>query len=162
MTHWRWYLPGRKQERVQIRNLFQDLSQKQIYMKYALPVRQYSHRNIKNHFFQKVVQYSQEKDGEDLHYRVLGFNESSTENDMKNLSAALRQRWTPQADGGPRTYKMSFPAKGGPRRCPVTGCPGDLATRTAMRVHFLHRHVHNTVVILEEGNLPFPRCTRCN
>ena len=23
-----------------------------------------------------------------------------------------------------------------------------------MRVHFVHRHVHNTVVILEEGNLP--------
>ena len=33
------------------------------------------------------------------------------------------------------------------------------ATRTAMRVHFLHRHVLDTVVILEEGNLPHPRCT---
>ena len=32
-----------------------------------------------------------------------------------------RQRWTPQADGGPRTYNMSFPEKGGPRWCPVTG-----------------------------------------
>ena len=59
-------------------------------------------------------------------------------------------------DGGPRTYKMSFPEKGGPRRCPVEGCPGDLATRTAMRVHFVHRHVHNIVVMLEEGNLPPP------
>ena len=75
-------------------------------------------------------------------------------------AAARRQRWTPQADGGPRTYKMSFPSKGGPRRCPVTGCPGGLATRTAMRVHFVHRHVHNTVVMLEEGNLP--RCPRCD
>ena len=77
-------------------------------------------------------------------------------------AAARRQLWTPQADGGPRTYKMSFPAKGGPRRCPVTGCPGDLATRTAMQVHFVHRHVHDTVVMLEEGNLPLPRCPRCN
>ena len=29
-----------------------------------------------------------------------------------------------------------------------------------MRVHFLHRHVRFTVVILEEGNLPHPRCPR--
>ena len=57
---------------------------------------------------------------------------------------------------------MSFPAKGGPRRFPVEGCPGELATRTAMRVHFVHRHVHNTVVMLEEGNLPLPRCPRCD
>ena len=35
-------------------------------------------------------------------------------------------------------------------------------TRAAMRVHFVHRHVHNTVVILEEGNLPLPRYPRCN
>ena len=40
--------------------------------------------------------------------------------------------------------------------------PGVLATRAAMRVHFLHRHVHDTVVILDEGNLPLPRCPRCN
>ena len=26
----------------------------------------------------------------------------------------------------------------------------------------MHRHVHNTVVILEEGNLPLPRCPRCD
>ena len=31
-----------------------------------------------------------------------------------------------------------------------------------MRVHFLHRHVLDTVVILEEGNLPDPRCARCD
>ena len=31
-----------------------------------------------------------------------------------------------------------------------------------MRVHSLHRHVLDTVVILEEGNLPHPRCTQCN
>ena len=29
-----------------------------------------------------------------------------------------------------------------------------------MRVHFVHRHVLDTVVILEEGNFPHPRCAR--
>ena len=77
-------------------------------------------------------------------------------------AAARRQLWTPQADGGSRTYKLSFPAKGGPRRYPVEGCPGALATRTAMRLHFVNRHVHDTVVMLEEGNLPHPRCPRCD
>ena len=31
-----------------------------------------------------------------------------------------------------------------------------------MRVHFVHRHVHNIVLMLEEGNLPVPRCPRCD
>ena len=31
-----------------------------------------------------------------------------------------------------------------------------------MQVHFLHRNVMDTVVILEKGNLPQPRCPRCN
>ena len=47
-------------------------------------------------------------------------------------------------------------------RCSVEGCPGALATRTAMQVHFVHRHVHNTMLMLEEGNLPLPRCPRCD
>ena len=68
----------------------------------------------------------------------------------------------PQTNGEPRTYKMHFPAKGGRRRCLVDRCPGVLATRAAMRLHFVHRHVHNTVVILKEGNLPLPRCPWCD
>ena len=59
-------------------------------------------------------------------------------------------------------YKMNFPAKDGRRRCPVEGCPGVLATQAAMRVHFVHRHVYDTMVILEEVNLPLPRCPRCD
>ena len=77
-------------------------------------------------------------------------------------AAAWRQLWTPQTDEGPRIYKMYFPAKGGPRWCPLEECPGALATRTAMRVHFMHRHVHNIGVMLEEGNLPLPWCPRCD
>ena len=38
--------------------------------------------------------------------------------------AGRRQLWTPQRDGGGRTYRMYFLSKGGPRRCPVEGCPG--------------------------------------
>ena len=45
---------------------------------------------------------------------------------------------------------------------PGVEMPGVLATRAAMRLHFVHRHVHDTVVILEEGNLPLPRCPRCD
>ena len=26
----------------------------------------------------------------------------------------------------------------------------------------MHRHIHDTVMMLEEGNLPLPRCPRCN
>ena len=59
-------------------------------------------------------------------------------------------------------YKMHSPAKDGRRRLPVEVCPGVLETRAAMRVHFVHRHVHNTMVILEEGNPPLPRCPRCD
>ena len=31
-----------------------------------------------------------------------------------------------------------------------------------MRVHFLHRHILATVVIMEEVNLPQPRCSQCD
>ena len=29
-------------------------------------------------------------------------------------------------------------------------------------MHFMHRHVLDTVVMLEEGNFPNPRCARCD
>ena len=31
-----------------------------------------------------------------------------------------------------------------------------------MRVNFIHRHVKDTMVILEEGNLPHPLFPHCN
>ena len=51
--------------------------------------------------------------------------------------------------------------KGGPRTYPVEGCPGRVARRTAMWVHFVHRNVLDTVAMMEEGNFPHPRCARC-
>ena len=62
----------------------------------------------------------------------------------------------------PSTYRMVFTAREGARPCPVEGCSGLASTRTAMRVHFCHRHVRDTVVILEEGNLPHPLCPLCD
>ena len=64
--------------------------------------------------------------------------------------------------GKPHTYRMDFPTAGGPRNCPIEGCLEQAATRTTMRVHFLHRHVRDFVIILEEGNLPHPRFPHCN
>ena len=57
----------------------------------------------------------------------------------------------------PRTYMMAFPENAGPRSFPVEGCSDQVLTRTAIRVHLWNRHVWETVVILEEGNLTHPR-----
>ena len=43
-------------------------------------------------FVQQVFQYSQVIDGAELHYHVLGLNESSTEDDMKKAYDTL-DRW---------------------------------------------------------------------
>ena len=78
---------------------------------------------------------------------------------------AERWSWTDTATGGggePTTYQIEFPTKGGARECPVESCPGRAGTRTAMRVHFWCRHVRDVVIILEEGNLPHPRCPQCD
>ena len=66
-----------------------------------------------------------------------------------------RRQWsTPAAGDGPWTFRMTFPLKGAPQNCPVEVCPGQVAKRTAMQWHFLHRHVLDTMVILEEGKSP--------
>ena len=58
----------------------------------------------------------------------------------------------------PRTYRMAFWAKAGPRHFPVEGCSDQAVTHTDMRVHFWHRHVQYTIEIMEKCNLPHPRC----
>ena len=52
-------------------------------------------------------------------------------------AAGQRRQWTTQSEDRAQEYRMSFPEKGEPRRCPVEGCPGKLETRTAMQVHFV-------------------------
>ena len=47
------------------------------------------------------------------------------------------------------------------RPCPFKGCSVRSLKQTEMKVNFWHRHVKDTVVILEKGNLPdtcFPLC----
>ena len=46
--------------------------------------------------------------------------------------------------------------------CQVEGCPGREGTPTVMRVHFWGRHMRGIVIILEEGNIPHPRCQHCD
>ena len=78
-------------------------------------------------------------------------------------AAEERWIWEASATGGePQTYRLDFPTKGGPQSCPVEGCPGQAGTRTAMQMHFCNRHVWDVVIILEEGNIPHPRCSRCD
>ena len=57
---------------------------------------------------------------------------------------------------------MEFPAKAGTRPCPVKGCSGQALMRMAMRVQFWNRHIRDTVVILDEGNLLHPQCAMCD
>ena len=73
---------------------------------------------------------------------------------------AAEERWSWEAldtRGEPRTYRMAFPTKGGPRSCPVEGCPGRAGMRMAMRMQFFNQNFRDIVIILEEGNLPHPR-----
>ena len=62
----------------------------------------------------------------------------------------------------PRTYRMEFTARAGSRPCPVERCSGQASTRTEMRVQFWHRHVRDTMVILEEGNTSHPWLPLCD
>ena len=49
----------------------------------------------------------------------------------------------------PRTYRMAFNKNAVPRPFQFEGCSGQALRKTAMTVHFWHRHVRDTVVILE-------------
>ena len=74
-----------------------------------------------------------------------------------------RMHWVTRSPGRETcTYNMDLPTNGGPSNLPVKAFRGRAATWTAMRVHLLYPHVRDTVIILEEGNLPRPRCPRCN
>ena len=45
--------------------------------------------------------------------------------------------------------------------CPVEGFPGRSSSQTALWFHFVHFHVRNTTVVLEEGNQPHLLCHSC-
>jgi hypothetical protein len=63
------------------------------------------------------------------------------------------------SQNAPNSNNVSMP----PRTwvpCPVPNCYGRARTRDSMRVHFVHRHPFDTLIIDEEG--PLPRCQRCD
>ena len=47
-------------------------------------------------------------------------------------------------------------------RSPLEGGLGGASNHTNLRVHFAHRHVRDTIVILAEGNQPYSRCLKCD
>ena len=60
------------------------------------------------------------------------------------------------------TYQVSFPKHLSRLRCPVAGCLGGASSRTNLRIHFAHRHVRDTIAILEKVSRPYPRCPQCD
>ena len=61
-----------------------------------------------------------------------------------------------------QTYRLSFPKHLCRLRCPVTGCLGGASSRINLQIHFARRHVQDTIMILEEGSHPYPRCPQCD
>ena len=55
-----------------------------------------------------------------------------------------------------RLYMVYFPRTARSIRFPVGDCEGRATTRTNLRIDFMHRHVRDAVVILEEGKRPHP------
>ena len=53
-----------------------------------------------------------------------------------------------------QTYRIYFPTAAGPWDFPVKGYKGRVRTRKRIYVKFLHRHVRDTMVILDEGTPP--------
>ena len=58
-------------------------------------------------------------------------------------------------------YRMSFLSAEVPQNFPVEGCRGWAETTAEIRVHLLHRHIRDTMVILEDENLPYPLLPHC-
>ena len=54
-----------------------------------------------------------------------------------------------------QTYQVSLPKLLLRLRCLIEGCLGGASNRYNIQVHFAHRHVRDTIVILEEGKWPY-------
>ena len=68
----------------------------------------------------------------------------------------------PPPPGDSQNYQVSLPKCLLRLRCPVEGCLGGASSRINLRVHLTNRHVRDKIVILEEGNQPYPRCPKCD
>ena len=56
--------------------------------------------------------------------------------------------------GESHIYRFSFPKRLLRIHRPLEGCLGVASNGTNLQVHFAHRHVRDTLVVLEESNLP--------
>ena len=54
----------------------------------------------------------------------------------------------------PQLYCLSLPKKAGLVEFPAKGCSGRATSHTKLRIQFMHFHMRDAVVILEEGNHP--------
>ena len=54
-------------------------------------------------------------------------------------------------------YRVSFLMMMEAIACPVPVCEGGEINRTNLRIHFVHRHMQDTLWILEEGNHTHPQ-----
>ena len=63
----------------------------------------------------------------------------------------------------PSPYWVSFPKMLSLIWCPEDGCLGGGAlNQTNLHFHSVHHYVWDTIVILEFGNWPYPRCAKCD
>ena len=62
----------------------------------------------------------------------------------------------------PQHYRVYFTREAGEIEYHVLGCWGGEKNRTNIRIHFLHLQMQNTLVIMEEGNLPHHWCLYCD
>eukprot|EP00978_Attheya_sp_CCMP212_P011354 scaffold28024_cov58-Attheya_sp.AAC.2 len=53
-------------------------------------------------------------------------------------------------------YLVSSPKMVNSIDCPIEGCPGKATSKANPRAHFMHRHVKDTLIILDEGTFPHP------
>jgi len=61
----------------------------------------------------------------------------------------------------PASFRVSFPSGVRKIGCPIEGCPGTATSRDNLRSHFAYRHPDDTLCILEEGSVPYPKCGLC-
>ena len=63
--------------------------------------------------------------------------------------------WNPPPQEN-QTFLVSFPRSEGPLACPVERWQGQEEIQMGLTVHSVHHHIHDTMVIVEEGN-PYNR-----
>ena len=56
----------------------------------------------------------------------------------------------------PRIYMVSFPRAASYIGFPVEACKGWMKMHTKLQIHFVHHHMWDAIVIMEEGNFLHP------